>query len=183
MTDDGVRSAAEDGSATGFDGTYGLGVTPQGIAGPSWVPPSGLVADFTGGTISFPTPLNLGANGYTIEAWINPTVSSLTQTTRIVASGTGVSGYGFGTPSGGRLLFTSFSQQDYFTTGVTLLPNQWQYVGVVVDASNDANFHFERIVFGERARNTADHSHVGELRVNAGFSHSLWKVLAPQSLS
>jgi hypothetical protein len=30
--------------------------------------------------------LNLGANGYTIEAWIKPTLSSLQTTSRIVAS-------------------------------------------------------------------------------------------------
>jgi hypothetical protein len=137
----GATTTAVDSSVNGFNGAYGPGVTPQGIAGPSWVPPSGLVADFTGGNISFASPLNLGANGYTIEAWINPTLLSLTQTTRIVASGRGLNGYGFGTAAGGGLLFTSFAQQDYFTTGVTLLPNRWQYVGVVVDASNNANFY------------------------------------------
>ena len=137
----GPTTTAIDSSVNAFNGTYGPGVTPQGIAGPSWVPPSGLVANFTGGTISFPTPLNLGNNGYTIEAWINPSLLSLTQTTRIVASGDGFGGYGFGTASGGRLVFTSFTRHDYFTTGLTLLPNQWQYVGVVLDASNDANFY------------------------------------------
>ena len=39
------------------------------------------------------------------------------------------------------MVFTSFTQHDYFTTGLTLLPNEWQYVGVVLDASNDANFY------------------------------------------
>ena len=96
---------------------------------------------FTGGNISFATPLNLGANGFTIEAWINPTLSSLQNTSRIVASGRGLNGYGFGTAAGGELVFTSFAQQDYFTTTLTLLPNQWYYVGVVLDASNDANFY------------------------------------------
>jgi Concanavalin A-like lectin/glucanases superfamily/PEP-CTERM motif len=137
----GATTTAVDSSVNGFNGAYGPGVTPLGIAGPSWVPPSGLVANFTGGTISFANPLNLGANGYTIEAWINPTLSSLMNTTRIVASGSGLNGYGFGTAAGAGLVFTSFAQHDYFTTGVTLLPNQWQYVGVVVDASNDANFY------------------------------------------
>ena len=137
----GATTTAVDSSVNGFNGAYGPGVTPQGIAGPSWVPPSGLVANFTGGTISFATPLSLGANGYTIEAWINPTLSSLMNTTRIVASGSGLNGYGFGTAAGAGLVFTSFAQHDYFTTGVTLLPNRWQYVGVVVDASNDANFY------------------------------------------
>lgn len=136
-----AATTAVDSSVNAFDGTYGPGVTPQGIAGPSWVPPSGLVADFTGGTISFPTALNLGDNGYTIQAWINPTLLSLTQTTRIVASGNGFNGYGFGTAAGGGLVFTTFAQKDYFTTGVTLLPNQWYYVGVVLDASNDASFY------------------------------------------
>ncbi len=137
----GATTTAVDSSVNAFNGTYGPGVTPQGIAGPSWVPPSGLVANFTGGTITFPTSLNLGANGYTLEAWINPSVSSLTQTTRIVASGTGFGGYGFGTAAGGGLVFTSFSRKDYFTTGVTLRPNEWQYVGVVLDANNAANFY------------------------------------------
>jgi len=143
-----LTTTATDSSGNAFNGTYGTGVTPQGITGPSWVPSSGLVADFTGGTISFPTPLNLGANGYTIEAWINPSLLSLTETTRIVASGSGLNGYGFGTASGGRLVFTSFSQQDYFTTGLTLLPNRWQYVGVVLDASNDANFYVNGSLVG-----------------------------------
>ena len=143
-----LTTTATDSSGNAFNGTYGTGVTPQGITGPSWVPSSGLVADFTGGTISFPTPLNLGANGYTIEAWINPSFLSLTETTRIVASGSGLNGYGFGTASGGRLVFTSFSQQDYFTTGLTLLPNRWQYVGVVLDASNDANFYVNGSLVG-----------------------------------
>ncbi len=49
--------------------------------------------------------------------------------------------YGFGTAAGGELLFTSFAQHDYLTTTLTLLPNQWSYVGVVVDASNNANFY------------------------------------------
>jgi hypothetical protein len=137
----GPPTTAIDSSGNSFNGTYGPGVTPQGIAGPSWVQPSGLVANFTGGTISFPTPLNLGSNGYTIEAWINPSLLSLTETTRIVASGNGGDGYGFGTAPGAGLLFTTFAQLDYFTTGLTLLPNQWQYVGVVLDASNDANFY------------------------------------------
>ncbi len=134
-------TTATDSSGNAFNGTYGPGVTPQGIAGPSWVPSSGLVADLTGGTVSFPTSLNLSSNGFTIEAWIDPTLLSLTETTRIVASGTGLGGYGFGTASGGGLIFTSFSRHDYFTTALTLLPNQWQYVGIVVNASNDANFY------------------------------------------
>jgi hypothetical protein len=141
-----ATTTALDSSGNGFNGTYGLGVTPQGIAGPAWAPFPGLVANFTGGTVSFASPVNLGANGYTIEAWINPTLSSLTQTTRFVSSGDGFNGYGFGTASGGRLLFTSFTRQDYFTTGVTVLPNQWQYVGVVVDASNDANFYVNGVL-------------------------------------
>ena len=161
----GATTTAVDSSVNGFNGTYGSGVTPQGIAGPSWVPPSGLVANFTGGTISFPTPLNLGANGYTIEAWINPSLSSLTQTTRIVASGDDFNGYGFGTASGGRLVFTSFTQQDYFTTGVTLLPNQWQYVGVVLDASNNANFYVNGSFVESSGRNTADHRSDDELHL------------------
>jgi hypothetical protein len=137
----GSPATAVDSSVNSFNGTYGPGVTPQGVSGPSWVPAPGLVANFTGGTVSFATPLNLGANGYTLEAWVNPSLASLTQTTRIVASGSGLNGYGFGTASGGRLVFTTFAQHDYFTTGVTLLPNQWQYVGIVLDASNDANFY------------------------------------------
>jgi hypothetical protein len=141
----GTTTTAVDSSVNGFNGTYGTGVTGQGIAGPSWVP-SGLTADFTGGTISFTAPLNLGPDGYTIEAWIDPTVSSLTQTTRIVASGDGLNGYGFGTASGGGLVFTSFSRQDYIATGLTLLPNQWQYIGVVVDASDDANFYVNGVL-------------------------------------
>ncbi len=140
-----TTTTAVDSSVNGFNGTYGLGVTEQGIAGPSWIP-SGLAADFTGGTVSFTAPLNLGPDGYTIEAWIDPTLSSLTQTTRIVDSGTGLNGYGFGTADGGGLVFTSFSRQDYHTTGVTLLPNQWQYVGVVVDASDDANFYVNGVL-------------------------------------
>jgi hypothetical protein len=142
----GTTTTATDSSVNGFNGTYGAGVTPQGFAGPSWVPSSGLVADFTGGTINFTTPLNLGTDGYTIEAWIDPSLSSLTQTTRIVDSGTGLNGYGFGTADGGGLIFTSFSQNDYHTTGVTLLPNQWQYIGVVVDASDDANFYVNGVL-------------------------------------
>jgi hypothetical protein len=141
LNDSGLPTTAIDSSVNGFNGTYEDGVTPQGIVGPFWVPSPDLVANFAGGTISFAAPLNLGANGYTIEAWVDPSLLSLTQTTRIVASGSGVNGYGFGTASGGGLVFTAFSQKDYFTTGVTLLPNQWQYVGVVVDASNDANFY------------------------------------------
>ncbi|HEX5175483.1 MAG TPA: LamG domain-containing protein [Chthoniobacteraceae bacterium] len=135
---------ADDRSVNGFDGTYETGVTPRGRAGPSWVPGPGLVAEFSGsinGNISFPTPLNLGANGYTVEAWINPTLSSLQNTSRILASGRGLNGYGFGTAAGGELVFTSFGVKDYFTTTLTLLPNQWSYVGVVLDASNDANFY------------------------------------------
>ncbi len=135
----GSPATAADSSGNGFNGVYGPGVTPQGIAGPSWV--ASDVADFTGGTIAFTAPLDLGSSGFTIEAWIDPSLSSLTQTTRIVDSGTGFGGYGFGTASGGGLVFTSFSRTDYFTTDVTLLPNQWQYVGVVLDASNDANFY------------------------------------------
>ncbi len=153
----GTTTTAVDSSVNGFDGTYGPGVTPQGIAGPSWVPGSGLVADFTGGTISFTAPLNLGPDGYTIEAWIDPTLSGLTQTTRIVASGSGFNGYGFGTTSGGGLMFTSFSRQDYQAAGVTLLPNQWQYVGVVIDASDDANFYVNGVLGGDRGRRTVDH--------------------------
>ncbi len=141
-----LTTTATDSSGNAFNGTYGPGVTPQGIAGPSWVPSSGLVAEFTGGTISFPTRLNLGSNGYTIEAWIDPSLSSLTETTRIADSGSGVNGYGFGTGPGGALVFTSFSQHDYETTGLTLRPNQWQYVGVVVDASNDASFYVNGVL-------------------------------------
>ena len=142
----GTTTTAVDSSVNGFNGTYGTGVTAHGFAGPSWVPGSGLVADFIGGTISFATPLNLGPDGYTIEAWIDPSLSSLTQTTRIVDSGTGLNGYGFGTTSGGGLIFTSFSRQDYHTAAVTLLPNQWQYIGVVVDASDDANFYVNGVL-------------------------------------
>jgi hypothetical protein len=141
LNDTDLFTTASDSSVNAFDGTYEPGVTPQDIVGPSWVPSPGLVANFTGGTISFAAPLNLGANGYTIEAWVDPSLLSLTQTTRIVASGSGLNGYAFGTASGGGLVFTAFSQKDYFTTGLTLLPNQWQYVGVVVDASNGANFY------------------------------------------
>ena len=132
---------AIDSSGNAFHGTYASGVTPQGIAGPSWVPPAGQVADFIGGTITFPTPLNLGSSGFTIEAWIFPSISSLTQTTRFVASGSGFNGYGFGTAAGAGLLFTSFTQEDDFSTEVILHPNEWQYVGVVVDASHAANFY------------------------------------------
>jgi Concanavalin A-like lectin/glucanases superfamily/PEP-CTERM motif len=64
------------------------------------------------------------------------------------ASGDGLNGYGFGTADGGRLVFTSFSRHDYFTMGVTVLPNQWQYVGVVVDASNDPNFYVNGSLVG-----------------------------------
>jgi hypothetical protein len=142
----GSPTTAVDSSVNGFTGLYGTGVTPQGIAGPSWAPSPGLVANFTGGTISFRNPLNLGANGYTIEAWINPTVSSLIQVSRIVSSGSGFDGYSFGTYNGGGLVFSSFSRQDYFTTDVTLRPNQWQYVGVVLDASNDANFYVNGVL-------------------------------------
>ena len=139
----GSPATAVDSSVNGFNGTYQSGVTPQGIAGPSWVPASGLVASFNGsGNISFPAPLNLGANGYSIEAWINPTLASLQNTSRVVASGRGVDGYGFGTAAGGQLIFSTFAQQDYETTlTVPLLPNQWYYVGVVLDASNDASFY------------------------------------------
>ena len=140
------NTTALDSSVSGFNGTYQSGVTPQGIAGPSWVPTPGLVANFDGsGSITFGSPLNLGANSYTIEAWINPSLVSLTQTSRIVASGRGIDGYGFGTTAGGGLVFTTFTVKDYFTTTVTLLPNQWQYVGVVMDASNDANFYVNGI--------------------------------------
>lgn len=132
-------STAFDSSANAFHGTFGLGITQQGIAGPAWA--SGFVADFNGGNISFPTYLDLGGFGFTIQAWINPTALSLTQTTRIVASGSGFDGYGFGTAAGGELLLTQFTVQDYFSTSLNLLPNQWYYVGVVVDADNDAHFY------------------------------------------
>ncbi|OAI43083.1 hypothetical protein AYO41_02850 [Verrucomicrobia bacterium SCGC AG-212-E04] len=140
-----ASTTAADSSGHGFNGTYGPGVAQQGIAGPSWVPGSGLVANFTGGNISFPGPLNL-STGLTIEAWINPTLSSLQNTTRIVASSGGVSGYGFGTTAGGELIYTSFGVQDYETTTLTLLPNQWYYVGVVLDASNNANFYVNGVL-------------------------------------
>jgi hypothetical protein len=135
---------AVDSSPNHLDGTYRPGVTPQGIAGPSWVPSPGLVANFTGGTTSFQNPLNLGANGYTIEAWINPTLASLQNPSRIVASGRGNDGYSFGTTTDGQLILTLFRVQDYVTTLgplQRLLPNQWQYVGVVLDANNNANFY------------------------------------------
>jgi len=138
----GSPATAVDGSPSGFNGTYQSGVTPQGIAGPSWVPGSGSVANFNGsGNITFPAPLNLGGNGYTVEAWINPTLASLQNPSRFVASGRASDGYGFGTTAGGELIFTTFAQFDYVTTTLTLLPNQWYYVGVVLDASNDANFY------------------------------------------
>jgi hypothetical protein len=138
----GAPTTAMDSSANAFNGTFELGVTPRGAAGPSWVPGAGLVADFSGsGNISFAAPLNLGGSGYTIEAWINPTLASLQNTSRIVASGRGLNGYGFGTTAGGELIFTSSAVQDYTTTTLTLLPNQWSYVGVVLDAGNDANFY------------------------------------------
>lgn len=137
-----ATTTAADSSGNAFNGTYESGVTPRGTAGPAWVPGSGLVADFDGsGNITFQAPLNLGANGYTIQAWIKPTLASLQNPTRIVASGRGGDGYGFGTTSGGDLIFTTFSVADYVTTTVTLLPNQWQYVGVVLDAGNDAHFY------------------------------------------
>ena len=149
----GATTTAVDSSVNGFNGTYGPGVIPQGSAGPSWVPPPGLVANFTGGNISFANPLNLGVNGYTIEAWINPSLASLLSTTRIVASGSGLNGYGFGTSAGRGLVFTSFTVQDYFTTRLTLQTNQWQYVGVVLDASNNANFYLNG-AFVERVAGT-----------------------------
>lgn len=141
----GATTTAVDSSVNGFNGTYGPGVIPQGSAGPSWVPPPGLVANFTGGNISFANPLNLGVNGYTIEAWINPSLASLLSTTRIVASGSGLNGYGFGTTAGGGLVFTSFRVQDYSTTDVRLRANQWQYVGVVLDARNNAAFYVDGV--------------------------------------
>jgi hypothetical protein len=138
----GPTTTAVDSSFASFNGTYGTGVTPQGTAGPSWVPGAGLVADFTNGTISFPGALNLGANGYTIEAWINPTLASLQNPSRIAASSAnGLDGYAFGTTAGGELVFTSYTVQDYLTTTVTLLPNQWYYVGVVLDTSDNAHFY------------------------------------------
>jgi hypothetical protein len=140
----GLPATATDSSPNAFNGTYGLGISRQGIAGPIGV--AGSVAKFEGGNISFPSPLDLGANGYSIEAWINPTVSSLTQTTRIVASGDGNNGYGFGTAAGAELVFTTFTRRDYFTTTLTLQPNQWQYVGVVLDASNAANFYLNGVL-------------------------------------
>ncbi len=140
-----ATTTAVDSSGHAFNGIYGPGVTPQGIAGPSWVPGSGLVANFAGGSINFPAPLNL-STGLTIEAWINPTLTSLQNTSRVVASGNGLNGYGFGTTAGGELIFTSFSVQDYVTTTLTLLPNQWYYVGVVLDASNDANFYVNGVL-------------------------------------
>jgi len=143
----GSPAVAMDISGHNFNGTYETGVTPQGIAGPSWVPGSGSVARFDGGNISFATPLNLGVNGYTIEAWINPTLASLQNTSRVVASGRGLNGYGFGTTAGGQLIFTTFAQEDYMTTlAVPLLPNQWYYVGVVMDATNDANFYVNGVL-------------------------------------
>jgi hypothetical protein len=123
---------------------------------------NGLVASLSGtttGNINFASPLNLGANGYTIEAWINPTLASLQNTSRIVASGRGLDGYGFGTTAGAELILTTFSLQDYATTTLTLLPNQWTYVGVVMDASNDAHFYvngaFVQTVAGTLATNPA----------------------------
>ena len=71
----------------------------------------------------------------------NPTLASLQNTSRIVASGHASDGYGFGKAACGELVFTTFAQFDYVTTTLTLLPNQWQYVGIVLDASNDANFY------------------------------------------
>jgi hypothetical protein len=139
---------ADDSSINGFDGTYGA--IPQGIAGPSWVPGSGLVANCVFGPtlnfgIYFGGPVNLGANGFTIEAWINPTLAGLQKPRRIAGSGgritVGRNGYGFGTAAGGGLVFSSLGVQDYFTTTVKLQPDQWYYVGVVLDASNDANFY------------------------------------------
>jgi hypothetical protein len=131
---------AVDSTGSGFNGTYGAGVAPQGIAGPSW---TGMVANFNGGltsNVSFPTTLDLGSK-FTIEAWIYPTLASLTQTTRIVAAGSGFDGYAFGTASSGRLVFTEFTSHDYFSGDFILQPNEWQYVGVVVDASNNASFY------------------------------------------
>jgi hypothetical protein len=139
---DDATTTATDSTSNNFDGTYTSGATPQGTAGPSWVPGSGLVANFDGsGNITFPDPLDLGINGFTIQAWIKPTLASLQNPTRIVASGRGNDGYGFGTTGSGELVFTAFSQQDYITTGVNLLPNQWYYVGVVFDTNNDARFY------------------------------------------
>ncbi len=142
----GSPATATDSSGNNFDGTYGPGVLPQGIAGPSWVPGDGLVADFDGGQISFSAPLDLGGSGFTIAAWVDPTLASLTQTTRFVASGTGFNGYGFGTAPGGGLIFTSFTQEDYFTTSLRLQANVWQYVTVVLDASADANFYLNGVL-------------------------------------
>jgi hypothetical protein len=129
---------AFDSSPHNFNGTYaGVGVTPQGIAGPAWA--LGSVANFSGGNISFPTPLNLGANGYTIEAWINP--SNLVGFQRFVASGTaGAQGYGFGIHNT-DLIFTTFGQTDYETPAVAIQADQWQYVGVVFDSANIAHFY------------------------------------------
>jgi len=143
----GSPTTAIDSSPPAFNGIYASGVTPQDIAGPFWVPGSGLVADFDDGRVNFASVLDLGANGYTILAWINPSAISLTKTTRIVASGSGNDGYGFGTTAGAELVFTTYSVKDYKTTAAlpvvnpTLVPDEWQYVGVVLDASNDAHFY------------------------------------------
>ena len=171
----GPTTTAIDSSVNGFNGTYGPGVTPQGIAGPSWVPPSGLVADFTGGTISFPTPLNLGANGYTIEAWINPSLSSLTQTTRIVASGNGFGGYGFGTASGGGLVFTSFSSAGLLHNGGDTAAEPVAIRGGRPGCEQRRQLLRERIACGERGRNTADHAPTGNFTIgnqSPGLGHT-----------
>ena len=55
-----ANTTAVDSSVNGFNGTYGPGVTPQGIAGPSWVPPPGLVANFTRREHQFREPFEPG---------------------------------------------------------------------------------------------------------------------------
>jgi Concanavalin A-like lectin/glucanases superfamily/PKD domain/Matrixin len=106
----------------------------------------GQAFSFNGtGSVSVPdTPALQLTNGFTIEAWVNP--STLAGKGRSVSKGVaGARGYSLGR-NGAHLELTTYGLKDYDTVGNYLTVGVWTHVAVVFDTNNTANFYVNGVL-------------------------------------
>ena len=141
-------TTAADSSGYGLDGIYQPRGGPGPIVGvPGAGPNTGTAADFNGGPdeiyLASPGDLKM-PNNFSIAAWIKPDDTDGVQRIFSQYPAGGV-GYGFGLV-GDELRFTTYSIQDYNTSGVDIPVGDWSHVAVVFDPNNDAHFYVDGIL-------------------------------------
>lgn len=144
-------SIAQDDSGNGQVGVYNNVV--QGGAGAA--PGTGSSAGFDGSTayVEIPSASRLDdlQNDFSASAWFRvPQLPIGFSVNRIFGNEGPAGSWSMGIDGGSRLVFTSHTVRDY-QQPVTIVPNQWHHMAVVMDYDADVTFYFDGVPVGTLA--------------------------------